>query len=191
MRVVAVAGAVLVLAGCAPGGGSADDPGPTRPAAQSTETPAETASETPAATPTGAPVNGPVMEVQGISIRLPKGYDVGFETPVVATAQGRLGLVTLGVIAGEQRSLDRQMKEDLEAYGPMRTVERLPDTTLDGLPAYHYSGRQDRYLVRDVYGTWDGGYQVLVRFELSDHRPEAARRELIESVVATYDSPTD
>ena len=203
MRTAVAAGVALVLlaAGCTSDEG-ADDPAaagsvsesPQEPSEASSDTPAESPSETatdpPSETATAKPVTGPVMEVQGISIQLPKGYQVGFDTPVVSTAQGRLGLVGLSAIAGEEWSLDRLYEDELRISGPMQTVERLPDTTLDGLPAYRYGGRRDRHVIREVYGTWDNGYQVIVRFDLHDFQPLAKRRELIESVVATYDSPS-
>ena len=204
--VAAAAALVLLAAGCTSSEGSAEDRASTGSASESAQDPSgtpsgsasETAAETPSETPTetatetatAEPVSGPVMEVQGITIQLPKGYRIGFDTPVVTTAQGRLGLVGLSAIAGEQWSLDRLYQDDLRIGGPMQSVERLPDTTLDGLPAYRYGGRRDRHVIRQVYGTWDSGYQVMVRFDLHDFMPEAKRRELVESVVATYDSPS-
>ena len=204
--VAAAAALVLLAAGCTSSEGSAEDRASTGSASESAQDPSgtpsgsasETAAETPSETPTetatetatAEPVSGPVMEVQGITIQLPKGYRIGFDTPVVTTAQGRLGLVGLSAIAGEQWSLDRLYQDDLRIGGPMQSVERLPDTTLDGLPAYRYGGRRDRHVIRQVYGTWDSGYQVMVRFDLHDFMPEAKRQELVESVVATYDSPS-
>lgn len=196
MRTAVATGVALVLlaAGCASEEGSADAPEATRSATGApqdpTETPTESPSESPSETSTAKPVTGPVMEVQGITVQLPKGYDVGFDNPVVATAGGELGVVVLSAIAGEPWSVDRLAKEEIKASGPMQTVRRHPDTTLDGLAAYHYSGRLDRHTFREVYGTWDSGYQVIVRFELHDFMRKAKRRELIESVVATYDSPS-
>ena len=204
--VAAAAALVLLAAGCTSSEGSVEDRASTGSASESPQDPSgtpsgsasETAAETPSETPTetatetatAEPVSGPVMEVQGITIQLPKGYRIGFDTPVVTTAQGRLGLVGLSAIAGEQWSLDRLYQDDLRIGGPMQSVERLPDTTLDGIPAYRYGGRRDRHVIRQVYGTWDSGYQVMVRFDLHDFMPEAKRQELVESVVATYDSPS-
>jgi hypothetical protein len=196
MRTVAIAGAALVLAatGCGSGTEPADSAPSTAPTSDGPETGSATPTGTPAETPATTSLGGPVMRVQGISMQLPKGYRVGNETPVVATASGRHGIVVLGAIAGPKWPLDRMVEDELRQSArirPVRAFRRLPDTTLDGFLAYHFTGRLDRSTIRDAYGTWDDGYQVVIRFDLDDDSPLAQRRELIESVVATYDSPTD
>lgn len=190
---VGVALAALALSGCGSDEQAPESSTGTASSAESassespTESPTDSPTGSPTETPTVAPATGAVLEVEGIALRLPKKWRVGYDTSVAATAQGPQGFMGLSVIAGDPLSLRALVERDLKSAGPMETMRRLPDRTLGGNPAYHYEGR-DRHDVRHAVGTWDDGYQVLIHFELEEEIPRAERRELFESVIATYTS---
>jgi hypothetical protein len=191
MKAVAAASAVLVLTlpACT---SDQDASGATPPGDTSSQTSEASADPTtePSETETAEPLTGPVMRVEGISLQLPQGWHVSFETSVSSTAGSRAGTAALGVLTGEQWPLDRLLKSDLRVFGDVADFHRLPDVTVDGNPAYHYTGRPDSLNVRESYGFWDDGYQVVIDFELARRLSPAKRRELVDSVMATYDSPT-
>lgn len=196
-RTAAVVGAVLalVLTAC-----TADEGAPAaeeRASAGTTDTPSETPSETPSSetpsetpgeTPTVEPATGPLVEVSGVSIRLPQGWKPAYVTSVSGSGIGRNGQLLLSVLAARERPLRAMMAEELRLFGEVRRVRRLPDTTLGGSSAYEYTGWTEMEDQRFSVGAWDDGYEVFVRVDVSDSVPASERRELFESVIATYSS---
>jgi len=194
MKVAAVATLLaLVLTGCSSSGDPTEDPprsdAPSQDATGSSpEDPAESPTESPTATPTVEPASGPVLDVDGVSVRLPRGWRVRYDTAVSGTGLGKQGLIFVSVFAGPERPLRALIREDLRLTGPVTQLRRADDTTLGGNPAYHYTARATATNLRDSFGTWDDGDEVIVQFDLHDDRSAAERRELVESVLATYTS---
>lgn len=197
MRVRVVAGLVvlaLTAVGCESGGGETPDAGRESSAPTTSSTsPSPTEESGPAspspseATPSVEPATGPLMEVQVASIRVPKGFKLGYDTSVVDTAAGPPCVVALAVIHGDPMPLKRLMKRDIDTSLHGGGVKRLPDRTLDDNPAYHYTAEHGPY-VRESVGAWDDGYLVAVQFDCKPRVPKARRRAIIESVLATYTS---
>jgi hypothetical protein len=138
--------------------------------------------------PTVEPATGAEMDVEGITLRLPEKWRVGYDTPFAATAQGPQGSMDLTAIARDQVPLARLMRIDVRATGPLEGVREHAGASLGGFSAYHYTGRPNSVRVRHAYGTWDAGYHVWIHFDLASRIPAEEREALVESVVATYAS---
>ena len=194
MKSVALAGAalglLLALAGCSqeedpPEGGATPSPGST---SEPTESPTETPTETPSETPAVDAATGPELNVGGIAVRVPDGWRASYDTAVADTATGKQGVILLGAIAGDPMPLGAQFKRDVRGTSLIRDVERLADVELGGEPAFQFRARTGSY-VRHGYGRCDSGYLVLLHLDLDEDLPEAKRRDIAESVIASYESP--
>lgn len=186
MRQVAIGAAlVLALAAC----GTDDEPSATpsvEPTSASTSlTPSV---ELPESTPTVEPATGPRIGVHGVSVRVPQRWKRGFRTPFGDTAKGPQGALAIAVIGGDPMSLGALMKRDIGATGPVTEVREHPTVSVGGFSAYHYTARTSHLDVRHAYGLYDAGYRIWIHFNLADRFPERKRQQLVDAVMATYES---
>lgn len=182
-----VAAIALMLSGC--GGGD----GPSRAGgATESETPSPSPSQSvivPEPSPTVDPATGPTLKVWRISIRAPEKWRQTYDTPYVDTAQGRDGTVMLSVLATEPVSLDAAMKTLWNTPRPPRGFKRHETTVMGGLTAYYYTARPNDFSVDHVVGLWDSGYVVEVSIGVDRDVPAQRGREIVESIIASYESP--
>jgi hypothetical protein len=188
--VAVLAPVVLAVGGCGagaePGGRSSSPPaGSESPSAD--EVPTEPSGELPESTPLPDPATGPRLDVEGISVRVPESWKRGYDTAVVATAQGPQGIMDLATFPGEPRSLRYLFRRDVGKSPHVTSVERLDDVAIGGRSAYHYRARS-RFYVIEGFGLSDAGSWVSISFDLLDRVPAEKRREIVESVLATYES---
>lgn len=194
-RHASVAGAVLVLllTGCS-GGGTDSADGSTDPSTtptSSASTPTDDSSATSEPTPTIEPATGPQLDVEGVKVNAPASWKQSYDTIVVDMAEndesGSLMLSVAGT-GGDQLSLKQAEKyfwtrsQKPEGYEPQDT------TVMGGLTAYHYLLR-DRHQVTHAVGLWDAGYVVKVELSMPERVSEDEVLEVLDSVVATYESP--
>ena len=182
---------VLALSACTSGTDDRERTDPPSsagsPSESAGEVPTEPSVELPESTPLVEPATGPVLDVEGISVRIPQGWRLGYDTPFVATARGREGIMSLSTFPGPPRSLRSLLKRELAQRKDLRSVERLDDVAIGGRSAFHYRAREDHY-VTDEFGLSDADHWVSVSFDLSDRVPPKRRRLIVESVLATYES---
>lgn len=188
--VVAVA-AATGLAGCS---GAGDDPGDSGGGAAS-ESPSETRSltptvELPESTPSAEPATGARLAVEAIRINAPARWKQTFDTIVVDTARGREGSLLLSVVStgGEQLSLRQAERYFWNRNKKPEGYEAQDSVVMGGVNAGYYT-YGDRYIDSHVVTTWDAGYVVKVELRLFPRMPEDRQREILDSVVASYESP--
>lgn len=200
LAVLALVG-TLALSGC--GDDSADAPGTDAStdaaAAESTSAAPTDAASSPTTdavspspsetAPTVAPATGPPMELDGLTLNVPEGWEIsitGYKSQGAFNASGGPGAMTvsiLGAVPGEsfettlQGSLQSQRSDGLKP-------QRLEDITLDGVPAWVISGSEKgtalQYEVGGVVGndTFGIGFQYLTK-------PPPDVQSTIDSVLAS------
>ena len=205
-RATAIAGLVLLVAGCGAGADGPDDPAtgsadPSPTASSSTPT----SSESPeAAEPTVEPATGVELEVLGFRVNAPKKWSINNSVVIAESAtgpvdDGRSGAVLLGLIGSdEQVSLKQALRTSWHnrgkpagSRGKPDGFERQPDTVLGGLSAFYYTAKGNKFLDQHVMGNWDSGSIVELRITLPNAMSPARQKEIVDSIVATYRSPRD
>lgn len=183
--------AVVALAGCS---GAGDDPGGSGGGAAG-ESPSESPSltptvELPESTPSAEPATGPRLVVGGIGIHAPARWRQSYDTIVVDTAEGREGtmLLSVGETSGEQLSL-RQAERYFWNLGKRPRGYEAQDTVVMGGVTAGYYTHGDRDIDSHVVTTWDSGYVVKVEVRFYPGMPEDRQREILASVLASYESP--
>lgn len=192
-RARSVSAAVVALAAVAAGctGDPGDGPSPTPSTAPSSPSPSSTASdpgggETSTA-PEPTPADGPLVEADAYAFRVPRGYrvdgDVSFS--VNADDPETLSSIHLGALSGApDQSLDDLVRRSRQIVLWSGRPRRLPDVVIDGVAFYHLVGRQDPVAGVEEFGTVHDGSDVRLSFAL--RLPPAQRRDVIDSVLATF-----
>jgi hypothetical protein len=188
--VVAVA-AAAGLAGCS---GAGDDPAASGSGGAS-ESPSESPSltptvELPESTPSGEPATGARLDVDGVRINAPARWKQDFDTLFVDTAVGRQGSLLLSVAStsGEQFSLRQAERYFWERNKQPENYEAQDSVVMGGINAGYYT-YGDRAIDSHVVTTWDSGYVVKVELRLFPRIPEDRQLEILDSVIASYESP--
>jgi hypothetical protein len=194
--------AVLALGGC--GGDEAaggDDPSGAETSSGSTEdptqTPTETGSETPTevAEPTVEPASGPELEVSGVRVNAPKGWQQTFSSVVVDTALGRVdhqsgGLMLSVAALGGEVLTPQQTERYFWSPGekPPGYQRQDPIVMGDDVRAGYYTSR-DRF--DDIHSVtlWDDNHVVKVEVSFGRKVAEDTQQELFQSVLASYSGP--
>ena len=181
----------LLASGC--GGGAADADRPPEAPSSASPTPSESATSPPAEeseAPAVEPARGPVVDVEGHRVRAPQGWQVAFDTPISAIAGKGNDSLALTVIPNEQVSLDRAQRLTYATDGGKRPPGlKEMDATLGGLSAFAYTAPVGQFSRAYVVGRWDAGSIVKITLELDRDMPAAKAQEMVDSVVATYESP--
>ena len=207
-RATAIAGLVLLVAGCGGGADGPDDPAtgsadPSPTASASTPTSSESP-EGAAPTPTVEPATGVELDVVGFRVNAPEKWHVNntfvtAESAIGPVDDGRTGRILLGVVGSdEQLSLRQAMRRSWRsrvgsggAQVKPDGFEEHPSTVLGGLSAYYYTARPDRFTTDHVMGHWDSGVTVQLRIGLPVAMSPARQKEIVDSIVATYRSRRD
>lgn len=186
--------AAMGLAGCS---GDGDDPGASGASGggAASESPSQSPSltptvELPESTPRAEPATGSQLDVNGIRVNAPARWKQVFDTIVVDTARGRDGSMLLSVAStsGDQLSL-KQAERYFWNLGKRPEGYEAQDTlVMGGLTAGYYT-HGDRDIDSHVVTMWDSGYIVKVELRLFPRVPEDRQREMLDSVIATYESP--
>jgi len=196
--------AVLALGGCgsdeAAGG---DDPsgaetssGSTTedPTEAPTEAPTETETPTEAPEPTVEPASGPELEVSGVRVNAPKGWEQTFSSVVVDTALGRVdhqsgGLMLSVAALGGEVLTPRQAERYFWNPGDKPpNYERQDPVVMGDVRAGYYTSR-DRF--DDIHSVtlWDDNHVVKVELSFGRKVAEDKQQELFQSVIASYSGP--
>ncbi|SEC50922.1 hypothetical protein SAMN04489844_2427 [Nocardioides exalbidus] len=142
-------------------------------------------------TPTVEPATGPQLDVEGIKVNAPKTWVQTYDTIVVDMAEdddsGSVMLSAAGT-GGDQLSLRQAEKYFWTRSRKPEGYEAQPTTVMGGLTAYHYVVR-DRHGVTHAVGLWDAGYVVKVEVEMPERVAEEKTLAVLESVIASYESP--
>jgi len=178
----------LVLVGCGSDepGGSGGDTSNESPS----QSPSGSLSPTPVLpdpTPTIEAATGPQLDVEGLRVRVPENWRQTYDTLFSDAGQGPRGTVLLTVFATDQLSLAASMKKFWEKRKPPTGFEPQDSTVMGGLTAYYYTSRPNDFDVDHVVGLWDSGYVVKVSVTLSRDIPATRQREILDSVVASYE----
>lgn len=174
----------LLVTGCS----DDDDPGgegpPESPSSSSSATEETTPTDEPTTVP---PATGPVLEVKGISIRMPQGWKVDNDDAsflVVGADAEENTVINLSSFPSldPDASIDRLAKST-EKTGGYAKGSVLPPATMAGQPAFHVAGE----VVGDYheeFGLIHEGEIVSVEF-VHLRGPRDGWSELVESVLAT------
>ena len=192
----AIAGLVLLVAGC---GGGGDDPrdDPTDPSpspSASSSAPTET-SEEPEPTPTVEPATGVKLELKGFTVNAPAKWRITNSFLIAETAtgpvdDGRTGGMLLGLVpSSEQVSIAETMRAAWYPRGKPRGFEEQPRIVLGGLSAFYYTAPEGKYTTKHVMGNWDSGYMIELNIGLPNALSPERQKEIVDSIVATYHSP--
>lgn len=191
----AFAGLALTVAGCGGGGDGPSDAGGSTSPSSSTSSPTETP-ETPEATPTVEPASGVEIELRGFRINAPKKWRITYTFVVAATAvgpigDGEAGAMLFGVApSSEQVSIAEAMRNSWKPGAKPRDFEEQPRTVVGGLSAFYYTADSGKFQIEHVMGMWDSGYIVEINIGFLNDVPAERQKEVVDSIVATYDSPS-
>jgi hypothetical protein len=192
--VVSAVMAVAMTAGLAGCSGAGGDPGASGSGAAS-ESPSESPSltptvELPESTPSAEPASGPRLAIGDIRVNAPARWKQEFDTIVVDTAVGREGSLLLSVAStsGEQLSLRQAERYFWDRNKQPENYEAQDGVVMGGINAGYYT-YGDRDIDSHVVTTWDAGYVVKVELRLFPRMPEDRQREVLDSVIASYESP--
>ena len=177
----------LLLAGC--GGDEEPDADPTTASPTMSESPDTPTSDAPsgdASEDSVEPASGETVESKQFSYRLPKGWEQQEEVmgSTFAYDPDNTDAIELTVVDTPQSStLDEAARTSLKVQ-VRDGLERVEDTELGGVPAFHIVGPERNERAYEQFGLWLGGQFIAIGFEIRGD--EAFRQELIASVLATW-----
>ncbi len=172
-----VAAATLVLGACGGTGATGADP-------SASPTAGEPSSTSPAASSV-EPATGPQVRTDTFTVRLPEGFrvtDDGVAVAATGPSGDRMNLATLPLYA--DKSLHQLVDVAVGNGSWDSRPERLDDVVVDGVEMYHLSGPTGLGVTRDEVGAQTDATFAYADFDLRG--PESVRRELIDSVLATW-----
>ncbi len=199
MRHLAASTAVLVVIALAGACSAGDDPGtgPAPTSAPTSGSPSETGPGSPGPTATGgtgvAPATGPVLRMPHSSVRIPSGWRT--ESQLVPTQRDASDQDTVSIMKlGEINAFGRTFGADAAAETALRVIKRiyplqpkrLPNVEVDGTEMYHLSGRIQPLNWLEEYGAVVDDRIVTLTFQFSPEVSAGERREIADSVLATF-----
>ncbi len=162
-------------------------------------TPDPTPDATPDTTPESTyadvePATGELVELDGLSLRVPVGYQVLDSTGDLLNAQvdPAAGFDFLGVSAtgnyDEHKDLDAMLathnERDISYRRDPTTRDRV---VVDGVEMYHASGKVSPQLWAEAFGGGNTAYDIDIAFAFGLDTPAAERQRITESVMASID----
>lgn len=189
------AGLVLtvVLAGALGACGDDDapplDPGSTSTSSDATSSTPEPSSSTSDATsePTSEPT-GPEIALQGISLRVPAGYQVigrSGEIGVSLREDRDLAIDEINVTSNGNLGLsydtDFLAREHNRVAGYRRNPKRQDDVTVQGRTMFHVAGPTSAVAWVEAFGEGEGEYTVDIEFVFSLDDPVAHREAVVRA----------
>ena len=193
----AIAGLALLVAGCGGGGdGPSDGTGGSSSPSSGPSSTASSPTEAPEPTPTVEPATVVEVELKGFRVNAPETWRINNKFIIAATAigpvdDGRSGGLLLGLVpSSEQASIATSMRKSWQPGARPRGFEEQPRTALGGLSAFYYTAEANKFLTEHVMGTWDSGWIVELNIQLPKALPAERQKEIVDSIVATYQSPS-
>jgi hypothetical protein len=183
-QIVATVALALTLAGCADAGDG--EAGAEQPDGAS---PTSAASTSPS--PTAKDATGALLEQPDATVRAPEGFT--HAPDVLASQDSAEDVTSLSQVHLSQKpgwrgaGLDEAASTSRDNKSFRTRPDRVDDIELDGVPAYHLTGRVDQSLTFDEFGALRHGQLFLVEFEFDSGVSESERREAIESSLATFE----
>lgn len=144
--------------------------------------------------PTVAPATGPRLSMPHARLRIPAGWYVGDQL-VTSHKDGQdpdsTSLLSLGETpalgsTADLTELRRNALDVARRVYPM-TPEQRPDVEVDGVEMYHLEGRVQPLNWESEFGAIVDDHVVVLRFHLSPRTPLTERRQLVDSVLATFE----
>lgn len=189
-KIVAFAVTAVLLAGCSSGSSSSSQATtPTSgPLSTSTSDSSPTSPTSPVSSSSSvAPATGRKLDVEGFSVRTPKGFD------------RELGVLARNKVIVDSTTSDEISAAYITSIGPVPLSEavrlarhntlgggklkRLPDAEIAGQLFYHLTGKIDRSYIEE-YGAIVDGALCFVKFNLMS--TAAARRQIVASTMASF-----
>lgn len=192
IAVSTVSAAALLTLATACGGGS-DDPSP-----EPSTSAGSSASGTPSADSSPSDSEGATPAATGVllvqphaQVRGPAGWrraEVLVRTMVSADDRHTPSTMSLGEIDafGGTSDIDEVAENALTTLPYDQLPKRLPNTQLDGVEVYHLAGMVQDHLYHEEFGANVDDRLVSLVFDLSDLLSPAERREVVDSVVASF-----
>ncbi|WP_460691340.1 hypothetical protein [Nocardioides flavus (ex Wang et al. 2016)] len=191
--VVSSAMALTMAAGLSGCSGAGDGPSASGTGGAS-ESPSESPSltptvELPESTPSAEPASGPRLAVGEIRVNAPARWKQDYDTVVVDGAVGREGSLLLSVAStsGEQLSLRQAERYFWNRNKQPENYEAQDGVVMGNINAGYYT-YGDSSIDAHVVTTWDAGYVVKVELRFYPRIPQDRQREIVESVIASYES---
>jgi hypothetical protein len=196
---VAVAMAMLALGACG------SDDGGTEPSGTETSSTSPTDDSTDTLTPsptepllvpeaeTVEPASGPRLDVSGIRVNVPKGWQQTFDSVVVDSALGRVdgksGGMLLSVVAtGGDVLTPKQAERYFWPHGKKPpNYQKQDDVIMGGLTSGYYTAR-DRFYDMHAVTLWEDNHVTKVQLDFDLDVPDEVQQELLQSVIASYSS---
>ncbi|MGI8523087.1 MAG: hypothetical protein ACR2K3_07225 [Nocardioides sp.] len=188
-RAAAVVAVAALLAGC--GGNTGSSPEATGPTSGSTSTPpsgASSPSGPTSSTSSVAAATGRKIDVEGFSIRVPKGFDreLAALARIKAISNSRtsdhIGVAYITSIGPVPLSQAVRIAKRNTIGGD--NLKRLSNVEVAGQEFYHLAGKTDSRTVDEQFGAIVDGALCSVRFDLTS--PPAARKQIIASTMASF-----
>ena len=162
---------------------------PTEPT-EPTESTEPTEPETPLGTG-AAPATGKSITVDGLSLRLPQGWQTSTQDAEGFVAEPReLSLDVLEVIVIQNDGLTSSPEAAFREYAGygVRPPKTLPPIEVDGVPMFHGTGQTQSSTWVEAFGSNSTDFTIWLTFKSSPRlTPLKERRALADSVLATVD----
>ncbi|WP_159081373.1 hypothetical protein [Nocardioides sediminis] len=185
----------LVLTACSdaeePAAGGSADAGTSEspaPSEGTEESSPVSPSESPE-TPEVAPATGPVLQVKGMKVNAPEGWET---TMRAAVGHGSFPPGQVGTGAGLTRfpntglfTVDELGNEQVDEMG--KGGKRLGDLEIDGAQVYHLVGSPEKGVQLERFGTIAEDQRVALEFRFANGESRTARDEIIQSMLATLE----
>lgn len=188
---VGLTSVVLATAGCSGDDGTTERPRPsTSPPASAAATSPSTAAAPPEPTSTVAPATGRLIKGSLVSLYAP----AEFPGPFTRSQYGGIMAGDTGYSLTLQDDETTSIYEDVDSLAKLsqetslyeKPLERQPDTTIAGLPAYHLAGPDATFdNVAEEWGLRTEGHTVQITLGTPTDLPQAERDALAASILAS------
>lgn len=181
-----------VMVGCTSSqDGKSGEAEPSTPSASVSSSQEPSATEEP--TPTVAPATGRTMSLEGTRVNIPEGWkisqpgkssiiELGYDPDDLDNTISLFGFPKLSLM-----SIEEQVRRLVKGSGWDARPERLPDVMIDGTAVTHVSGPYKGGARAETFATLVGERQLELTFEFDDNKSKAKRKEIIESVLASWE----
>lgn len=186
----ALAGLVLVLAGCNDSDPQADPTtGPSSSSSSSSPSGSATTDPSESSSPTVPAATGPLLKMPNATINAPKGYKklpdlVDFATEA-NPGDGTYGAVRLNALEYEGPTLPLELQAKAVLKVSPKEMKRQDNVEIAGVEFWHLRGNTNFSHV-DKYGVRDNGYDTTIEFEFLKEVPAATQEKVIAESLASF-----
>lgn len=180
-----------VLAACSDDAPASSGDGPTSEATSESNPPSPTESTT---VPPGVePASGPLIELDAISAKAPKGWSQeGLKTDSQVTAEdpkyvNRLTLFQVPDPSNGAGGVEQAAKDAVAAGSYLQMPKILEPTEINGVEVFHIGGRVDSSGFIEEFGTTVDGQFVRVSLFLVEIISAKERQAIVDSVLPTVE----